>query len=119
MRVKYSGVLGLCFAVLLGLVLAFNVVAADKKPKPAKMSNVQGRVQMMSKDQSTITVEQKGGLRRVVMYNGDTKFNYGHSKNNKPGSVDQVKEGNFINCSGMYNDKMQLAAKECVYRETK
>ena len=119
MRVRFSGVLGLSFAILLGLVLAFTAIAADKPAKPPKMMNLQGKVQMMSKDNSTVTVEQKGGLRRVVMYSGDTKFMYGHSKSNKPGSVDQVKEGYFINCSGTYNDKMQLAAKECVYRETK
>ena len=116
MRVKFSGIVGLSFAVLLGLVLVLNIVAADK---PAKPANLQGKVQMMSKDTSTITVEQKGGLRRQVLYSGDTKFNMGSSKNNKPGSVDQVKEGNFINCSGTYNDKTQLVAKICVYREAK
>jgi len=111
--------MGMSFAILLGLILAFTAVAADKPAKAGKMANLQGKVQMMSKDNSTITVEQKGGLRRVVSYGGDTKFMYGHSKSSKPGSVDQVKEGNFINCSGTYNDKMQLAAKECVYRESK
>jgi hypothetical protein len=116
MRVRFSGVLGLSFAILMGLILAFNLVGADK---PAKMANLQGKVQMMSKENSTITVEQKGGLRRQVLYSGDTKFSMGSSKNNKPGSVDQVKEGNFINCSGAYNDKTQLMAKMCVYRETK
>jgi hypothetical protein len=114
--VRFSGVLGLVFALLLGLVLAFNIVAADK---PAKMANLQGKVQMMSKDNSTITVEQKGGLRRQVLYSGDTKFEVGSSKSHKPGSLDQVKEGNFINCSGTYNDKTQLMAKMCVYRESK
>ena len=116
MGVRFSGIVGLSFAVLLGLVLAFNIVAADK---PAKMANLQGKVQMMNKDTSTITVEQKGGLRRQVVYSGDTKFNTGSSKSNKPGSLDQVKEGNFINCSGTYNDKTQLMAKMCVYRESK
>ena len=116
MRVRFSGVLGLSFAVLLGLILAFNIVAADK---PAKPANLQGKVQMMNKDNSTITVEQKGGLRRQVLYSGDTKFMVGSSKSNKPGSLDQVKEGNFINCTGTYNDKTQLMAKVCVYREAK
>src|SRR4030095_87043 len=116
MRVRFSGVLGLVFGLLLGLVLAFNIVAADK---PAKMANLQGKVQMMSKEHSTITVEQKGGLRRQVLYNGDTKFAVGSSKNNKPGAIDQVKEGNFINCSGADNDNTQLMAKTCVYREAK
>ena len=41
----------------------------------------------------------------VVVYSGDTKFSMGSSKSSKPGSLDQVKEGNFINCSGTYNDK--------------
>ena len=116
MGVRFSGIVGLSFAVLLGLVLALNIVAADK---PAKMANLQGKVQMMNKDTSTITVEQKGGLRRQVLYSGDTKFNMGSSKSNKPGSIDQVKEGNFINCSGTFNDKTQLMAKVCVYRESK
>ena len=116
MRVRFSGVVGLSFAILLGLILAFNIVAADK---PAKMANLQGKVQMMSKDNSTITAEQKGGLMRQVLYSGDTKFNVGSSKSNKPGSLDQVKEGNFINCSGTYNDKTQLVAKMCVYLEAK
>jgi len=116
MRVRFSGVLGLSFAVLLGLILAFNIVAADK---PAKPANLQGKVQMMNKDNSTLTVEQKGGLRRQVLYSGDTKFMVGSSKSNKPGSLDQVKEGNFINCTGTYNDKTQLMAKVCVYREAK
>ena len=116
MRVRFSGVLGLVFALLLGLVLAFNIVAADK---PAKAANLQGKVQMMSKDTSTTTVEQKGGLRRQVLYSGETKFEMGSSKSHKPGSLDQVKEGYFINCSGTYNDKTQLMAKMCVYREAK
>jgi hypothetical protein len=116
MRVKFSGIVGMSFAALLGLVLAFNIVAADK---PMKMANLQGKVQMMNKDTSTITVEQKGGLRRQALYSGDTKFSMGSSKKNKPGSLDQVKEGNFINCSGTYNDKTQLVAKICVYRESK
>ena len=116
MRVKFSGIVGLLFAVLLGLVLAFNIVAADK---PAKPANLQGKVQMMNKDTSTITVEQKGGLRRQVLYSGDTKFNMGSSKSNKPGSLDQVKEGNFINAPGRTTTRPNSMAKMCVYRETK
>ena len=116
MRVKFSGSVGLLFAALLGLFLVLNIVAADK---PMKLANLQGKVQMMNKDTSTITVEQKSGLRRQVLYSADTKFSTGSSKKNKPGSLDQVKEGNFINCSGAYNEKTQLVAKLCVYREAK
>ena len=114
MRNKLSGVTALCFAVLLVFALAFNLVAKEKAPKN---SNVQGTVQMISKDTSTITVS-KGNMKRDVVYNSDTKFMYGHSNNNKPGSVDQVKEGNFISCGGTYSG-VKLMAKECVYREAK
>jgi hypothetical protein len=114
MRIRISSVVGLCFAVLFSFVLALNVVAKDKAPK---MSNIQGRVQMIDKDSSTITVE-KGSVRRQVVYSADTKFLYGHSKDNKPGSADQVKTGNYISCGGTFNGT-KLTAKECVYRESK
>src|SRR6266567_1524806 len=94
MREKFSSLAYL--GIFLGLVLAFNSVAKDKAPK---ISNIQGRVQMINKDSSTITIE-KGSMRRQVIYSGDTKFLYGHSNNNKPGAADQVKEGNYISCSG-------------------
>jgi len=117
MRLRISGVVGLCFAVLLGFVLAFNLVAKDKAPKAPKTSNVQGTVQMIDKDSSTITVE-KGTIKRQVVFSGDTKFMYGHSNNNKPGSADQVKTGNYISCSGTFSG-VKLTATECVYRESK
>ena len=116
MRVRFSGVLGLAFALLLGVILGLNIVAADK---PAKMENLQGKVQMMNSDNSTITVEQKSGVRRQVLYSGDTKFSIGKSNSNRMGSIEQVKEGFFINCSGAFNEKSQLMAKVCVYREAK
>ncbi len=117
MRVKFSGLTGPCFGILFGLVLVFSVGAQPKKEKAPKIMNVQGRVQMLDKATSAITVA-KGNLNRKVVFSGDTKFMYGHSKNNKPGAADQVKEGYYISCSGTYNDKTQLVAKECVYRET-
>ena len=122
MRVKCSGLTGPCFGILFSLVLAFNLGAQDKAPKKAakaaKTMNVQGKVQMLDKNTSAITVNAKGNIKRNVVYSGDTKFMYGHSKDNKPGAADQVKEGYYISCSGVYNAKTQLEAKECVYRET-
>jgi hypothetical protein len=100
----------------LWLVLAAVSVAADNQPK---MMNVQGRVQMLNQNASTITVETSGGVRRQVSYTNATKFLYGHSKKSKPGSADQVKENNYISCAGTYGEKMELKAAECVYRETK
>jgi len=83
------------------------------------MSNFQGSVQSMDKSKMMITV-RNGNVRRDVIYSADTKFMYGHSKDNKPGSVDAVKENFYISCGGTYDGgKPQLMAKECVYRETK
>ncbi|SPE30956.1 exported hypothetical protein [Candidatus Sulfopaludibacter sp. SbA6] len=116
MRVKFSGLTGPCIGILFGLVLAFNLGAQNKAPKPPKIMNVQGRVEMIDKGTSAITVA-KGNIKRTVVYSGDTKFLYGHSKSNKPGASDQVKEGWYISCSGPFNAKTQLEAQTCVYRE--
>src|SRR5437764_14226146 len=110
MKVRISGVAGLCFTVLFSFVLATNVVAKSKTPK---LSNIQGRVQMIDKGSSTITVE-KGAVRRQVVYSADTKFLHGHTTKNTPGSADQVKDGNYISCAGTYNGT-KLAANECIY----
>jgi hypothetical protein len=50
---------------------------------------------------------------RKVLYSADTKFVTGHSNKNKPGSVDEVKPGNFISCGGTFTG-VKLTAKECV-----
>ena len=119
MRILFSRFLGLPLVALLSLVLVFSVAAQDKAPKKSKLSNIQGKVQMINKATSTITV-QNGSTKKDVVYSADTKFLYGHSNKNTPGAVDQVKEGYFISCSGTFNaGKVQLTAQDCVYRETK
>jgi hypothetical protein len=115
MNRRYGWLLGFSLAVVLTLVLAAGLVAAEKP----KLMNVQGRVQMLDKDNSSITVEMKAGVRRRVTYTGETKFLYGHSHDNKPGSLDQVKENSYISCSGTYDAKPVLKAMECIYREIK
>ena len=47
--------------------------AAEKK---AKEGQINGRVQMIEKDKSTIVV-RKGTTQRQVIYNSDTKWMYG------------------------------------------
>jgi len=125
MRVRFASLMGLCFAVLMGLVLASGVEAQDKAPKAQKaqkaepkLSNIQGTVQMVANDVSTITV-RVGSVPRKVIYSANTKFLYGHSDNNKPGALGQVKQGNYISCAGTFDAKAQLMARECVYREEK
>ncbi len=131
MRIRLACLGALSIAVLLGLISMPNVAAQEKAQKAqkadkadkkgaAEKANVQGTVQNMSKDTSTITVRTgTGQVTRQVIYDAKTKFLYGHSDNNKPGAVAQVKESNYISCVGAFNDKSQLMATECVYRESK
>jgi hypothetical protein len=120
MRVKFAYLATLSIAILLGLSIP-NLAAQDKAAKKAeKATNIQGMVKVMSKDASTITVQVGTGTStRKVMYDAKTKFLYGHSNDNKPGAVAQVKELNFISCSGTFDAKDQFMATECIYREKK
>jgi hypothetical protein len=128
MKIRIAGYSVLCLAIFMALVLPANSTAQgkmekgqakmDKMEKNAKMTNLQGEVQAVDQAKSMITVVV-GKAARPVMFSGDTKFLYGHSDNNKPGAIAQVKKGNFIACSGSIDTKGQFMAKECVYRETK
>jgi len=52
------------------------MVAKDKAPNTIKL---QGKIFMVDKDSSTIMVDTKSGVRRLVVYSPDTKFKYGRS----------------------------------------
>jgi len=132
MRIRLACLGALSIAVVVGLISMPNLAAQEKAPKAQKAdkadkaekkgekANIQGTVQNMSKDTSTITVRTgTGQVTRQVIYDAKTKFLFGHSDNNKPGAVAQVKESNYISCVGTFNEKSQLMATECVYRETK
>ena len=120
MRIRIAGFAGLCAAILFGSILTLSAVAQDKAPKAKKSAteNIQGRVTAISKGTSMITVDT-GTIPRMVMYNADTKFLYGHSNDNKPGSLDKVQQNNYISCSGPKDAKGQVTATECVYRENR
>jgi len=129
MKVRLAGFAGLSIAALLALSSMPNLMAQGKEQKGEKAqkadkkaperANIQGTITNMSKDTSTITVRTTGTVTRMVVYNPNTKFLYGHSDNNKPGSLAQVKMNNYISCVGTFDDKSQLMASECIYRETK
>ena len=114
MKVRFSGLIGLSLGILLSLVLAFTLAAADKKPKPPKEDRLSGRIQMMNKDTSTITLE-RGNIKRQVVYSADTKITY----RNKPSTMDEVKEGRRVIVLGKFNDKAQLMATRIDVREGK
>lgn len=103
----------LCLAFLLAIVVG-PAVAKDKKPAKGKIT---GTVHMLNKDTSTVTV-QKGTVQKQVVYNADTKWMYGTQSNAKAATLDQLKEGWYINCDGTY-DGTKLVASACRFRESK
>ena len=105
--------LALCLAFLLAIAVG-PAVAKDKKAATGKIN---GTVHMLNKDTSTITV-QKSSVQRQVVYNADTKWMYGTQGSNKAATLDQLKEGWYINCDGTF-DGTKLVAKACRFREAK
>lgn len=103
------------FALMLGVLVAMNSAsAADKKPKQGQLT---GTVKMINKDKSTIVVA-KGNLERQIVYSADTKWAYGTQSSNKPSSLDDLKEGWYLNCKGTF-DGVKLDASACRFREQK
>jgi hypothetical protein len=121
MKVRLTSSKGLCLVVLLGFVPVFSAVAQDKAPKKAKVDNIQGLVREIKKDTSTISVDtqtQPAGSTaiRQVVYSPSTTFMYGHSDDNKPGTLDKIQPTWYISCAGTMS-KGVLMATDCVYRE--
>ena len=116
MRISSSDSLGLGGAVLLSLVLGLSVVAKDEA---LNMTNVQGRVFMIEKDNSTIMVDTKKGSRRLIVYSPETKFRDGHGGKGKDSSWERLKTTDYISCSGNSDEKARLIAKECVHHASK
>jgi hypothetical protein len=119
MRARLAGLATLSVVVLAGSVTLPNLTAQDKKAEKAAGQNVQGTVVDISKDKSMITIRTSTSASRLVGYNASTKFVYGHSNDNKPGSIEQIKESFYISCAAGFNAKKELTASECVYRESK
>jgi len=102
-------------ALFFGIVLAFSpAVAKDKKPSKGKIT---GTVKMINKDKSTLVV-MKGNVERQVVYSGDTKWMYGTQASAKASSMDDLKEGWYINCDGTF-EGVKLNASACRFREAK
>ena len=105
------------FALCLALLVAIAVGPALAKDKKVSKGKITGTVHMLNKDTSTITV-QKGAMQRQVVYNADTKWMYGTQGSAKAATLDQLKEGWYINCDGTF-DGTKLVASACRFREAK
>ena len=99
--------LPLLLALLLGAALASPTALSYAQDK-SKEDRVTGTVQLVKKDTMTILVTgEAGNAQHQVVYNADTKF----TKDNKPGSIDDVSTGKRVICLGKLNDKGQLVAR--------
>ena len=103
--------------VCLGVLVAIAPRPAGAAEKKAKEGQLNGTVHIMNKDTSTITV-RKGTVERQIVFNADTKWMYGRQAGAKPSSLDQLKEGWYINCKGTF-DGAKLLASGCRFRESK
>lgn len=118
MSVRLAGLAALSIVVLAGSVMLPNLAAQEKAKVDKGGQNIQGTVVDISKDKSMITIRTASST-RLVGWNSSTKFLYGHSKDNKPGSVEQLKASFYIDCVAGFDAKKELTARECVYRETR
>ncbi|MCL5744952.1 MAG: hypothetical protein M1541_13670 [Acidobacteria bacterium] len=97
----------------MGLLLAFGALAAEKKGA-AKVDRLSGRIQMVDKNASTITLDTRNNIRRTVIFGPNTTVTY----RNRPGTMDQVKEGRRVIVLGKFNQKAQLVATRIDVRES-
>ena len=105
--------------VLLGGFLSLTLLAQEPaKPEKAKAApkedRIEGRVHMIDKATSTITV-RKGNVNKPVVYSDQTKF----TKQNQPASLEDIKEGVRVICLGKFDEKSRLVATRVDVRAEK
>ncbi len=112
MNRRYMTVLAVCAALALMLATAGQVAAQQA----AKGNTVEykGRVTAVSKEASTISI-QSGTQVVQVKYTDQTQFTY----RNKPGKLDDVKEGRRVIVLVDATQKDKMIAKRVDVREGK
>jgi hypothetical protein len=98
------------------LVLAFSLLFVGQlaAQEIGKEVRHEGRITRVSKDASTITIQAKAGI-ETIAFDKDTKFTY----RNKPGTIDDVKEGRRVICLLNAAEKSRLLATRIDVREGK
>ncbi|MGA8619653.1 MAG: hypothetical protein WB660_14195 [Candidatus Sulfotelmatobacter sp.] len=93
-------------AVLFMVGLVFSVSAPGFAQGTAKKARVEGRVELISKDKSTLTVREEVG-KRTVYYDASTKWVSQYHGDQKMNAIDasEVKEGDYVICLGSYDKK--------------
>ncbi|HZD12358.1 MAG TPA: hypothetical protein VE177_02425 [Candidatus Binatus sp.] len=92
--------------LLFALVLTFPLAAAvfgQEAPAKSKEARWEGRVERISKDQSSLTVRKSGGtVEMSCVYDSSTKWVSQYHAEKKVNDIDpsQVKDGDYVICKG-------------------
>jgi hypothetical protein len=93
-------------SLLSALVLTFplaTAVFAQQAPAKPKEARWEGRVERISKDQSSLTIRKSGGsVEMTCVYDSSTKWVSQYHADKKINDIDasQVKEGDYVICKG-------------------
>jgi hypothetical protein len=102
----------LMFALLITFPVA--VVFAQQAPAMAKEVRWEGRIVRSNKDGSSLTIRKVGSstLERTVLYDGSTKWvsQYHADKNVNMIDASQVKDGDYVICTGTWDNDGKLHA---------
>jgi hypothetical protein len=102
--------------LLFMVVLVFSMSAPGFAQGDAKPGRVEGRVVRTSKDTSTLTVRASKGVttEKIVHYDPSTKWVSQYHGEKKVNTIDasQVKDGDYVICTGLYDDKDEFHAGE-------
>jgi len=99
----------------LTLVLGAGLYAQVKKDSKTGLDRIEGTIQSMNKDKSTLSIVQTGTRATwQVVYNDQTKF----TRRNEPAKLEDLKDGQRVICLGKY-EKDQLTASRIDIRTAK
>jgi hypothetical protein len=94
------------FALLFALVLAAPLATAvfgQDTPAKSTEARFEGRVERSSKEQSSLTVRQVGGIaQKTCVFDSSTKWVSQYHGDKKVNDIDatQVKDGDYVICKG-------------------
>ena len=97
----------------LGIVLSLVALSAAADTQKAKMGRLSGNVRTFNSDKTEVTL-RRGTVDRIAIVGRNTKFNKqsGTSTKTTPSSIDEVRESNYMTCTGTW-DGTKLAATSC------
>ena len=85
--------------------------AASQQGPPRTVDRVSGTVRSIDKNTKTITIQTRGvRTPRQVLCDGNTKLT---NRDHQPATLDTLKNGQTIVCTGTFNDQQQFVARVC------